>query len=403
MEQLDANPLMNRNLTLDGQMLGTPDFVAPEQIVNAQAADIRADIYSLGCTLYYLLSGRAPFSAETLYDILQAHGSRDARLLNVVRPDVPSELAALVAKMMAKDPDRRFQAPYEVAKALTPFYRQTSKTVVSHGSGVPPLEAPATSPSTAGSSQDSMISGRTRATSAPRDRDRAEEMWKSLFDLVEAEDIQPVLPGPGRRVDPQDHPVGQGELEVQSDPKPITSRPKRKRRRQISPAVARRLGCALILLCTFFGVAIVGFSIGRPTRNLKWQTRRQVVAGRSAGGEVVDGLADTPSKQAPKNLIALEGLYRLDPFENDWHEGTITLDGPEGADGKRTYRWTNRAGVSWQLIYEPGSLNLRTGPDNPYHRTTPEFLVILKKDWLGAFLPEPEGFQFQGFYKKVGP
>ena len=62
-----------------GQMLGTPDFIAPEQIADAQSADIRADIYSLGCTLYYLLSGGPPFPGETLYDVLQAHHSMDAR------------------------------------------------------------------------------------------------------------------------------------------------------------------------------------------------------------------------------------------------------------------------------------------------------------------------------------
>ena len=105
-------------LTLAGQMLGTPDFIAPEQIADAQAADIRADIYSLGCTLYYLLSGSAPFPAESLRDILHAHQSTDARLLNFVRPEISAELAALVAKMMAKEPHRRFQAPSEVAKAL---------------------------------------------------------------------------------------------------------------------------------------------------------------------------------------------------------------------------------------------------------------------------------------------
>ena len=105
-------------------MLGTPDFIAPEQIDDAQRADIRADIYSLGCTLYYLLSGGPPFQAETLYDILQAHHSMDAQLLNFVRPEVPSELAALVAKMMAKEPGRRFQEPKEVAQALIPFFKK---------------------------------------------------------------------------------------------------------------------------------------------------------------------------------------------------------------------------------------------------------------------------------------
>jgi hypothetical protein len=113
-------------LTHEGQMLGTPDFIAPEQSVDARRADIRADIYSLGCTLYYLLSGGPPFKGTSLYDILQAHHSRDALPLNLVRPEVPEELASIVARMMAKEPERRFQTPAEVAKALTPFFKTGS-------------------------------------------------------------------------------------------------------------------------------------------------------------------------------------------------------------------------------------------------------------------------------------
>jgi formylglycine-generating enzyme required for sulfatase activity/serine/threonine protein kinase len=110
-------------LTNEGQALGTPDFIAPEQIVNAPNVDIRADIYGLGGTLYYLLTGRPPFQANSLYDIYQAHMSRDADLLNLIRPEVPVELAALVAKMMAKEPNRRFQTPGEVAQTLTMFFK----------------------------------------------------------------------------------------------------------------------------------------------------------------------------------------------------------------------------------------------------------------------------------------
>jgi serine/threonine protein kinase len=114
---------VNGGSTHEGQMLGTPDYVAPEQTIDAREADIRADIYSLGCTLYYSLTARPPFQATSLYDLLQAHHSMDAMPLNLARPEVPIELAALVARMMAKEPKRRFQEPKEVAEALKIFFK----------------------------------------------------------------------------------------------------------------------------------------------------------------------------------------------------------------------------------------------------------------------------------------
>ena len=69
---------IDRRLTREGQMLGTPDYIAPEQIRDAQSADIRADIYSLGCAFYYLLTGGPPFQGEHAWDIYQAHFSMDA-------------------------------------------------------------------------------------------------------------------------------------------------------------------------------------------------------------------------------------------------------------------------------------------------------------------------------------
>jgi serine/threonine protein kinase len=126
--KLTGDGQADSGLTREGQMLGTPDFVAPEQIRDSQSADIRADIYSLGCTLYYLLTGQPPFRGESLWDVYQAHFSIDARPLNFVCPEVPAELAALVARMMAKDPRRRFQAPADVAQALLPFFKRGDVT-----------------------------------------------------------------------------------------------------------------------------------------------------------------------------------------------------------------------------------------------------------------------------------
>ncbi len=118
------------HLTSTGAMLGTPDFVAPEQIVDSQRADIRADIYSLGCTLYYLLSGHPPYPGRNLQELLRAHCSLDARPLVAVRAEVPAELSMLVARMMAREPAGRFREPAEIAIALTPFFKKAGVTVV---------------------------------------------------------------------------------------------------------------------------------------------------------------------------------------------------------------------------------------------------------------------------------
>ncbi len=109
------------DLTGDGKMMGTPDYMAPEQAVDATRADIRADVYSLGCTLYYLLAGKSPFGGGTLMQVIDKHRFTEATALNLVQPTVPVELAAVVAKMLAKDPAKRHQTPAEVAKAVRPF------------------------------------------------------------------------------------------------------------------------------------------------------------------------------------------------------------------------------------------------------------------------------------------
>jgi S1-C subfamily serine protease/tRNA A-37 threonylcarbamoyl transferase component Bud32 len=110
-------------LTGPGMVMGTPDYIAPEQAMDAASADIRADVYSLGCTLYFLLTGAPPFQGKSVMEILQAHLFQEARPVNQGRDDVPAELAAVVAKMMAKEPPRRFPKPIEVALALAPFVK----------------------------------------------------------------------------------------------------------------------------------------------------------------------------------------------------------------------------------------------------------------------------------------
>ncbi len=109
---------------------GTPDYMAPELSAGGAAADTRADIYSLGCTLYRLLTGQVPFPGGTPTEKLQAHCERAPKPLTELRPDVPPGLAKVLERMLAKDPARRYQTPGEVAEALAPFASPPTRHVL---------------------------------------------------------------------------------------------------------------------------------------------------------------------------------------------------------------------------------------------------------------------------------
>jgi serine/threonine protein kinase len=104
-----------------GVMLGTPDYAAPEQALDFHQADIRADIYSLGCTFFFLLTGQPPFADGTILQRLWRHQQAEPPPLDQFRPDIPAELAAILGRMLAKRPEDRYQSPAEVATALEPF------------------------------------------------------------------------------------------------------------------------------------------------------------------------------------------------------------------------------------------------------------------------------------------
>ncbi len=106
-------------ITEEGAVMGTPDYLAPEQSLDAHQVDIRADLYSLGCTFYYLLTGRVPFPGGSLGEKLMRHQLREPKPIEELRPDVPAVVLALVRKLMAKRPEDRYQTPAEAVEALT--------------------------------------------------------------------------------------------------------------------------------------------------------------------------------------------------------------------------------------------------------------------------------------------
>ena len=105
-------------LTQSGMTLGTFDYISPEQARDPRVVDVRSDLYSLGCTLFHMLTGGPPFPDGTVLQKLLQHqedAPPDARSLN---PDVPADLAAILTKLMAKDRDRRYQSPEQLSRDL---------------------------------------------------------------------------------------------------------------------------------------------------------------------------------------------------------------------------------------------------------------------------------------------
>jgi serine/threonine protein kinase len=109
------------HLTQVGRIIGTVDYMSPEQAGDPRGADIRSDIFSLGCCLFYALTGRPPFLGADMVERLAARVLGEAPLLRTLRPDAPAALESIVATMLARDPRRRFALPADAAAALQPF------------------------------------------------------------------------------------------------------------------------------------------------------------------------------------------------------------------------------------------------------------------------------------------
>jgi serine/threonine-protein kinase len=116
-------------LTQTGAVMGSPYYIAPEQAANSKAADPRADLYSLGCMLFHLLTGAPPYTGTTYVEVLLKHISGPLPDLARLGRDLPKGLAAVVLRLMAKSPADRYQTPQEVRAALLPFVAGPDQSV----------------------------------------------------------------------------------------------------------------------------------------------------------------------------------------------------------------------------------------------------------------------------------
>ncbi len=165
--RIDRRPSQNERLTQLGTMLGTVDYMAPEQGSDPRLADYRSDIYSLGCTLYYLLTGEAPYSRDTTMGTLMAHQTDPIPDLSEVVPDLPDQVQAIFERMVAKDPYDRYQEMAELLYDLRPLFSEEEWLALGGTEVAAPMTGPV-SRARASSTDASSASGKSRPTAVYR-------------------------------------------------------------------------------------------------------------------------------------------------------------------------------------------------------------------------------------------
>ena len=244
---IDPDDMVAPDLTRDHTVVGTPDYMAPEQARNSKSVDARADLYSLGCTLYYLLTGRVPFAGASALEKILAHQSEQPPPLQGLRPEVPAAVAELVARLMTKRTEDRLQTAAELVAAIAPHARY-------------PLGAPAVE----------VVTARERAGGAPPDGSRTgdtggpQSTFPSSSSMGAADGpISPLgLSLDGHAPEPKGQPVAPSDRTPRpvglDRPSPHSDRPPRRRRsRRRSRGSRRPVRVALALIAFALLVVLI--------------------------------------------------------------------------------------------------------------------------------------------------
>lgn len=175
-------------ITRSGQIMGSPDYMAPEQATNARNADIRSDIYGLGATLFQLIAGTLPFDGETVMEKLVARINTDAPPLSSFVKDAPPVLVHIISRMMHRDPSQRFQTPGEVAAVLEAFVTNPDSLSVDQFA---PARTPETSRIDDTPKADDTLNLfvghlNTRATNRPLGSRRRKPLWPVVVSIIAA-------------------------------------------------------------------------------------------------------------------------------------------------------------------------------------------------------------------------
>lgn len=184
-------------VTRSGQIMGSPDYMSPEQAMSSSTVDIRSDIYGLGVTLFQLLCNELPYSGENVMEKLLERINKDAPPVSTFRPDIPPVLVHIVARMLHRDPAQRFQTPAEVAAVLEAFVADPQSLepqaaparTIEPPQELPTLDAQADETLNAfinDLASEAVIVSKPSTTSGPVPRNRRNSVWPLAISLSTA-------------------------------------------------------------------------------------------------------------------------------------------------------------------------------------------------------------------------
>lgn len=208
-------------ITQEGVLLGTPDYLAPEQARDARSVDVRADIYSLGCVLYHALAGQPPFPDTNMLSQVIRHATEPARPLRELNPEVPDGLQQVINFLMAKEPGQRYPTPERAAKALQIFLSLEAE--VTPATEVTPAVKPDSKPNKSTAAGDIPV-GRIVSKSEKPQPPKREEPKPAA---AKKEEPKPAPAPPTLKKDEPKPPAGEYDVELVAIPCPPPGKPKR--------------------------------------------------------------------------------------------------------------------------------------------------------------------------------